>query len=65
MNEKYRRILTLPHFTSQRHPPMSREERAAQFSPFAALSGFEEAIEERRKESLQRLQEEETLQEEE
>lgn len=30
---------------SLRHPPMSIEDRAAQFSPFAALTGYEEAIE--------------------
>lgn len=28
------------------HPPLSRESRAAQFSPFAALTGYEELIEE-------------------
>ncbi|MDO4187652.1 MAG: hypothetical protein Q4D29_01560 [Lachnospiraceae bacterium] len=31
---------------SKRHPQMSRLQRAAQFAPFAALTGHEEAIEE-------------------
>ena len=39
-------IITLPHPTSQRHPRMPIPDRAAQFSPFAALSGYEDAIEE-------------------
>ena len=31
---------------SQKHPPMSRADRAAQFSPFAALTGYEAAVKE-------------------
>ncbi len=45
MNSKdYNDILDLPCPTSERHPRMSREARAAQFAPFAALSGYGEAI---------------------
>ena len=40
----YSDILYLPTPTSERHPRMSREARAAQFAPFAALSGYGEAI---------------------
>ena len=39
----------LIHMTAPKspiHPPMSREDRAAQFAPFAALTGHEEAIRE-------------------
>lgn len=36
----YDDIIHLPHPTSKKHPRMSMEERAAQFSPFAALTGF-------------------------
>ena len=43
---KYDDMLTLPHPTSGKHPRMSAMDRAAQFSPFAALTGYEEAIEE-------------------
>ena len=41
---KYDDILSLPHPVSKTHPPMPRAERAAQFSSFAALSGYEEAV---------------------
>ncbi len=42
----YDDIIDLPHHVSKNHPQMSELNRAAQFSPFAALSGFETAIEE-------------------
>ena len=45
MNE-YEDMLHLPHPGSGTHPQMSMHDRAAQFSPFAALSGYEEAVEE-------------------
>lgn len=37
---KYREIIEHPHYEPKNHPRMSREMRAAQFSPFAALTGF-------------------------
>ena len=40
----YDDILDLPHHTSTTHPPMSAFDRAAQFSPFAALTGHDAAI---------------------
>lgn len=43
---RYEDILNLPHHQSERRPHMSLQDRAAQFAPFAALSGHEEAIEE-------------------
>ena len=42
----YDDIISLPHPVSGSHPPMPVAERAAQFSPFAALTGFEDAIRE-------------------
>lgn len=45
-NDKYEDIIHLPHPTSQNHPRMSLYDRAAQFSPFAALTGHEAAIRE-------------------
>ena len=42
----YEDIIHLPHPISKRHPQMPMRERAAQFSPFAALTGHEEAVEE-------------------
>ena len=43
---KYGDIIGLSHPVSQVHPQMSVHERAAQFSPFAALTGHEAAIRE-------------------
>ena len=42
--EKYADIIHLPHHRSLTRPPMSGYDRAAQFSPFAALTGYEEAV---------------------
>ena len=44
--EQYQDILERERPVIPGHPPMSRESRAAQFSPFAALTGYEELIEE-------------------
>ena len=44
--EDYSDIIDLPHPTSMKHPRMAAEMRAAQFAPFAALTGYEETIEE-------------------
>lgn len=38
-SRQYEDIIGLPHPVSRRHPPMARQERAAQFAPFAALAG--------------------------
>ena len=46
MTGPYDDILHLPHPTSKRHPRMPIADRAAQFSPFAALTGHKAAIEE-------------------
>lgn len=40
----YFEILSREHPTSKKHPRMSRMNRAAQFAPFAALTGYEESI---------------------
>lgn len=42
--KKYADIIDLPHHVSERHVPMPRLHRAAQFSPFAALTGYEALI---------------------
>ena len=42
----YNDILDLPHPVSRNHPQMSLRDRAAQFSPFAALDGHSDAIRE-------------------
>lgn len=46
MKSKYESIKFLPHHVSQKRPQMSMLDRAAQFSPFAALTGYDDAVEE-------------------
>lgn len=46
MSGKYDDIIKLPHPTSKRFSRMPLEERAAQFSPFAALTGYDAVIRE-------------------
>lgn len=46
-------IINLPHHVSKKHPQMSMLQRAAQFAPFAALTGHEEAIEETAQEHME------------
>ncbi len=42
----YGDIIDLPHHRSDQHPPMRLSDRAAQFSPFAALTGYEDMVRE-------------------
>ena len=42
----YEDIIGLPHHVSERHPPMPAGDRAAQFSPFAALTGYGDVLSE-------------------
>ena len=46
MDDRYNDIINLPHYRSNKRPHMSAHDRAAQFSPFAALTGHDEAIQE-------------------
>lgn len=46
VQQKYGDILNLPHHVSETHPPIPTADRASQFAPFAALTGYKEAIEE-------------------
>ena len=43
---KYEDMLDMPHSVSKNHPQMARRDRAAQFAPFAALTGHAAAIRE-------------------
>lgn len=45
--QDYEDIIHLPHPVSSRHPQMSMADRAAQFSPFAALTGYGDAVREK------------------
>ena len=46
MTDRYNDIINLPHHVSSTRAPMSMQDRAAQFSPFAALVGYDDAIRE-------------------
>ena len=46
MKEDYFDIINLPHHVSRNHPQMPMEARAAQFAPFAALTGYDTVIHE-------------------
>ena len=52
----YEDILYLPHHTSPSRPPMPMSDRAAQFSPFAALTGYEAAVKEASRLTEQRIE---------
>ena len=58
--EKYADIIGLPR-PKMRHPRMSREERAAQFAPFAALVGFARKVQESGAEFLEEVENEEEI----
>ena len=63
MNNKfnnYSDIINLPHHVSSKHPQMSLEARAAQFAPFAALTGYEDIIHETEKSNNEKIEQDNT-----
>ena len=46
MKNDYDDIINLPHYEPKHHPRMSMWNRAAQFAPFSALTGYDAAIKE-------------------
>lgn len=54
--DRYNDIIDLPHHVSRNHPRMSELNRAAQFSPFAALTGYEDQVKETARLTDQRVQ---------
>lgn len=54
--QRYKDIMKLPHPISKKHPQMPILNRAAQFAPFAALTGYEDAIQETRRLAEQRIE---------
>ncbi len=56
--EKYDDIINMPHHVSKKHPRLSMEQRAAQFAPFAALTGYGDAVQETVRLSEERMEEE-------
>ena len=59
MDPRYLDMLDMDRPVSLRHPPMPLLNRAAQFMPFAALTGYEDVISETAQQNLQLLMEEE------
>ena len=55
-DEKYSDIIDLPHHVSKRHPKMPLLDRAAQFGSYAALRGYDEAVTETVKKSIQQTE---------
>ena len=56
MTDSYDDIINLPHYVSDRYPHMPMYDRAAQFAPFAALTGHEEAINETSRYTEERIE---------
>lgn len=56
MKDAYKKIAHLGPWEPKNHPRMSRENRAAQFSPFQALTGYEVAIQEAGRPTRERAQ---------
>lgn len=44
MKKNYDDMLDMEHHVSKNHPQMPLEKRAAQFTPFSALTGYEESL---------------------
>ena len=62
MSAKYDEIINLPHHVSKTRPQMPMSDRAAQFAPFAALTGYDSAIKETGRLTDERIElDEETL----
>lgn len=61
---EYEDIIALPHHVSASHPQMALADRAAQFSPFAALTGYEDAIDESARLTEERIELDENAREE-
>ena len=62
LQEKYADMLSLAHPVSKNHPPMPMADRAAQFAPFAALTGHGAAIKEMARMTDEKIEPDENLQ---
>ena len=60
-DRRYDDIINLPHHVSKKHPQMSLYARSAQFAPFAALPGYEDAVKETAREVSQKIELDEDL----
>ncbi len=55
-DHKYDDIINMPNHRSKKHPHMSLYARSGQFSPFADLTGYEDAVRETGREVLERIE---------
>lgn len=60
-DKQYDDIINLPHHESKKHPRMSLYARSSQFAPFAALTGYEDAVRETARETNERIEIDEEL----
>lgn len=58
---KYEDMLDMLHPVSKNHPQMARRDRAAQFAPFAALTGHQEVIRQMERDHVSEDMERETF----
>ena len=61
VNWPYADIVNLPHHVSSKHPQMEMSKRAAQFAPFAALTGYGDAVAETARLTDERIEIDESL----
>lgn len=52
----YKDIINMPHHVSKNRPQMSMRDRAAQFAPFAALVGYDDAVKETARQTSKRIE---------
>ncbi len=60
LDEKYKEIIDLPHHEPTTQPRMSMADRASQFSPFAALTGYGDAVAETARDNEKQFSEQES-----
>ncbi len=64
VSDKYDDIIELEHHVSDSRPHMTAHDRAAQFSPFAALTGFDDAVQESGRLTARRIEPDDEAKEE-
>ena len=60
-DRKYDDIINLSHHVSKKHPQMSLYARSAQFAPFSALTGYEDAVKETARQVSEKIEIDEDL----
>lgn len=60
-DHSYDDIINMKRHVSKKHPPMSLYARSAQFAPFAALTGYEDAVKETARQTSEKIEIDEEL----